>query len=135
MISYSAAALIVKDGNILLVKRASRPFIGYWALSGGHKEDYETFEQCVKREVYEETGLCIKDLRFFGCMRVKNRYGLQFALYYLATLCSYTVINQQTEILDTKFFPLKALPSRIVPFHKQIIRDFMAEQSPSENQS
>lgn len=37
---------------------------GTWSLPGGHLEFGETFEQCAIREIAEETGLEIEDVRF-----------------------------------------------------------------------
>jgi ADP-ribose pyrophosphatase YjhB (NUDIX family) len=37
---------------------------GTWALPGGHLESGESFETCAEREVLEETGLKISDVRF-----------------------------------------------------------------------
>lgn len=37
---------------------------GTWSLPGGHLEFGETFEQCAKREVAEETGQDIEDVEF-----------------------------------------------------------------------
>lgn len=42
---------------------------GEWALPGGHLEFAETFEQCAAREVLEETGLTLQNIRF---ERVEN---------------------------------------------------------------
>lgn len=50
-------ALVVEDGKILLVRRATEPLKGEWSLPGGVVEVGETLEQAVLREVREETGI------------------------------------------------------------------------------
>lgn len=56
---------LMKDDklNVLLIKRQNEPFKDQWALPGGFIEETETLEQCVEREIEEETGLT--GVRFF----------------------------------------------------------------------
>lgn len=56
--------IIVKEDKVLLIKRQGSHGEGTWSLPGGHLEFNESFEDCSKREVMEEVGLNIKDLRF-----------------------------------------------------------------------
>src|SRR3972149_4154901 len=51
---------------ILLIKRDTAPFKGYWALPGGRAEPGETVEQAIVREVKEETGLDVAIVRKIG---------------------------------------------------------------------
>jgi mutator protein MutT len=48
---------VVRDGQLLLVRRASRHGRGNWQLPGGFIEPDETIEQAVVREVQEEAGV------------------------------------------------------------------------------
>ena len=50
-------AYIPYRGKILLNKRTKPPYKGLWALAGGHLEIGETIEECICREVKEETNL------------------------------------------------------------------------------
>ncbi|WP_139795923.1 nucleotide triphosphate diphosphatase NUDT15, partial [Desulfocicer vacuolatum] len=40
------------------------PWAGSWAFPGGHLEFNESVEMCATREVFEETGLSVKNPRF-----------------------------------------------------------------------
>jgi 8-oxo-dGTP diphosphatase len=50
----------IKDGKILLLKRRTEPFNGYWHLIGGHVEENETLKEALRREFKEETNLDVK---------------------------------------------------------------------------
>ena len=55
----------VTDGNrILMTKYANRPFTD-WALVAGFTEIGETLEQTVEREVFEEVGLRVGNVRYY----------------------------------------------------------------------
>jgi ADP-ribose pyrophosphatase len=56
----AAAAVVIKDSKVLLVKRASAPNKGLWAIPGGSVELGETLQQAAEREIREETGLTVK---------------------------------------------------------------------------
>ncbi|UCE80627.1 MAG: NUDIX domain-containing protein [Methanobacteriota archaeon] len=64
--SVTADGLVVKDGKVLLIKRKSDPFKGEYALPGGFLEYGETMEDCVVREVKEETGIVSEIVALFG---------------------------------------------------------------------
>jgi dTMP kinase len=48
--------------EVLITKRGSSPFKGWWALPGGHVEENETVEDGARREAAEETGLKLKKI-------------------------------------------------------------------------
>jgi 8-oxo-dGTP diphosphatase len=56
--------LIYKDGKILLGKRKNSHGEGEYAPPGGHLEHGESFEEGIKREVREETGIEISNIKF-----------------------------------------------------------------------
>ena len=58
------AVIVIKDNRVLLGKRKNAHGADTWAFPGGHLEFMETIEDCAVREVFEETGLRIKNLRF-----------------------------------------------------------------------
>jgi 8-oxo-dGTP diphosphatase len=54
---------MIKDGKVLLGKRLNAHGQGTWAFPGGHLEFGETVVNCAKREVAEETGMKISNIR------------------------------------------------------------------------
>jgi NAD+ diphosphatase len=74
----AATAIIVRierDDKILLVR--ARNFRGvHYGLVAGFLETGESLEQCVAREVREEVGITIKNLRYFGSQPWPYPFGL-----------------------------------------------------------
>jgi len=53
-------AVIVKEGQIVLIKRGKAPRKGEWSLPGGGVELGEKTSEAIEREILEETGLTTK---------------------------------------------------------------------------
>src|SRR3954452_21051435 len=64
LILVAAGALLCNAGGELLLQR--RTDDGLWGIPGGSMELGESAEETVRREVWEETGLHVGDLRLFG---------------------------------------------------------------------
>jgi 8-oxo-dGTP diphosphatase len=55
---------VFKNGKFLMQQRKGSHGAGSWSVPGGHLEFSESFEDTARREVKEETGLEIKNVRF-----------------------------------------------------------------------
>jgi 8-oxo-dGTP diphosphatase len=62
----AVSAAIVRDGHVLVVRRARAPAAGLFTLPGGVVETGETLADAVMREVREETGIAIEPLALAG---------------------------------------------------------------------
>jgi 8-oxo-dGTP diphosphatase len=52
-----AAAVVIHDGRVVLIRRGHAPDAGEWSIPGGAVELGESVEAALRREVREETGL------------------------------------------------------------------------------
>lgn len=62
-----------KEPKVLLIQRGNEPFKGQWAFPGGFMNMSETTEQCAIRELEEETGLKVNEIRQIGAYSKVDR--------------------------------------------------------------
>ena len=62
----AVSAAIVRDGKVLVVRRARPPAHGVYTLPGGVVELGETLVEAVAREIREETGMAIEPVALAG---------------------------------------------------------------------
>lgn len=106
-ISTAIIVLIRKGKEILLVH--ARNFRGtFHGLVAGFLEAGETLEQCVEREVREETGLHIKNIRYFGSQSWPYPSGLMVG--FIADYESGELKLQNDELSSGAFFTRDNLP-------------------------
>ena len=62
----AVSAAILRDGKVLVVRRARKPALGLYTMPGGVVEAGETLFEAAAREVREETSLEIQPLALAG---------------------------------------------------------------------
>jgi 8-oxo-dGTP diphosphatase len=62
----AVSAAIIRDGKILVVRRARKPALNLYTLPGGAVETGETLTDAVRREVREETQLDVEPVALAG---------------------------------------------------------------------
>ncbi len=106
-ISAAIIVRITRGDEILLVR--ARNFKGnFYGLVAGFLETGETLEECVCREVFEETGLKIKNIRYFGNQPWPYPSGQMIG--FTAQYESGTIRLQDEELSSAAFFRYDALP-------------------------
>lgn len=95
------------DGRILLVRsRFSRQ---KWALPGGGVNRNESYEQAAVREVLEEIGLKIHNLRYLGKANSRESYA-KFSVRVFAAHASNCDIKCNFEIMEARWLNMNYLP-------------------------
>ena len=126
----ATAIITFPPDKILLIKRATVPFKGYWALPGGRVESGETVEQTIVREVKEETGLGIAVICKVGEYHEQGvQGGVEYDYYpacFLVKIVGGEITKQESEIEEIKLFSLSELPEVLAIEHAQMIKDFVA---------
>ena len=69
----AVSAAIIRDGKVLIVRRARPPAYGVFTLPGGGVEAGETLREAVIREVKEETSLDVEPVGLAGFREVIGR--------------------------------------------------------------
>lgn len=109
-----AVIVRVQRGNSILMTRAPRFPPGMYGLVAGFLEPGETLEQCVAREVLEETGLIVRDVRYFGSQPWP--FPHQVMVGFTAEYESGDIVVDKTELEEAAWFSRDALPMLPPPF-------------------
>lgn len=119
----SIDAVIVRDKEVLLVKRGIEPYEGYWALPGGYVEWDESTEETVKREVNEETGLHVTGVKLVGVYSSPDRHPKQVInVLYIARVADGDP-KASDDAEEVAWFSVHALPENMAFDHRQEITD------------
>ncbi|MFQ6008813.1 MAG: NUDIX hydrolase [Candidatus Zixiibacteriota bacterium] len=121
----AAGAIIVQNDQVLLVKRAHPPRVGWWCLPAGFLEWNEHPTQTAVREVNEETGLDIRLTSFFDVYTGYDDPRTNAVLIlYLADVIGGT-LRASDDALEVCYFPLDNLPDNIAFIsHRQALADY-----------
>lgn len=107
-ISPAIIVEIYKDGKILLAKHKNRNQDVYTCVAG-FVEPGETLEECVKREVYEETGLIVNNVTYKASQSWP--FPDQLMIAFRADWVSGDIQVQEEELVEALWFAPDNLPS------------------------
>lgn len=120
--------IIIKDGKVLFGKRKGSHGEGSWSFPGGHLEFGEDVFACARREVMEETGVEITNLRnatftndFF------EKEGKHYVtLFVIAEILSGVVeVKEPNKCEGWEWFSWSALPTPLfLPIQNLLMQNF-----------
>ena len=128
--------LVFKDDQILMVKRVVKLLEGgKWGIIGGFAEHDETLIQAVQREVMEETGWQIRDIKLLAINDHPNRPGEDRQNISFVYVCQATKKTGEPdwESDEQRWFDLDNLPPReVIAFdhadYIDLYRRYMADK-------
>jgi NAD+ diphosphatase len=101
--------VLVHDGDRILLTRQPGWPPGRYGLVAGFVEPGETLEQALAREVREETGIGVDDVRYVGSQSWP--FPHQLMVGFTARHAGGEIVVDRTELEDAAWFPVDALPT------------------------
>ena len=106
------------EGKVLLQKRSDT---GDWCVPGGALEPGETYVEAATREVREEVGIEVSDLKLFGLYSGEDRMihypngDNVYSLSVIFTTRNYTgtISDSDSEVLEHRLFSREEIPSEL----------------------
>ena len=126
------ALILNPDGQILLMR--SHKWKDMYVIPGGHIELGERMEDALRREILEETGLAIYDLKFLGHQEFiydeafwKRRHFIFFD-YVCRTRSTQVTLNDEAQE-STWVSPQESLAYPIEPYTRHTIEVYLQRET------
>jgi NAD+ diphosphatase len=107
-LSPAIIVAVTKQDQILLANN-KRFKTGYYSVLAGFVEPGENLEECVAREIREEVGITVKNIRYFGSQPWPFPNSLMVA--FTAEYAAGEIDVDTSEIVDAGWFTGQTLPS------------------------
>jgi len=121
--TVSTTAIVINDDRkVLLLEHVLRPGSG-WALPGGFLNADEQPADGLIREIREETGLDLKNVRAYFA-RADRRH---IEIFFTAEPIGEAIVNSR-EIMDLGWFSFDELPSGMSRHQIRLIAEVLAEK-------
>jgi ADP-ribose pyrophosphatase YjhB (NUDIX family) len=124
----SVAGIVSDRRGRILLQRHRHWIEDVWGLPGGIVKAGEQLEEAFKREVFEETGVNIENIKL---LRVVSGYNLRMEVYFQARLVDNSdepILKLQVEeVLEARFFPLAELPPNLLPAQRNLLEAYKTQ--------
>ena len=112
-VRVGVAAVVLREGRILLGERIGSHGAHTWATPGGHLEMGEGIEECARRETLEETGLVVESFKKLSFTNdIFEKEGKHYVTLFVVASCSSGEprVTEPNKCKQWKWFELDNLP-------------------------
>ena len=106
--TFPAVIVAVIKGNQILLAHSKRFPAKFYSVLAGFVEPGETLEECIHREILEEVGVTVKNIRYFGSQPWPFPNSLMVA--FTADYAGGKISIDGNEIMDAGWFTADNLP-------------------------
>ncbi len=130
----AVAALVIQQGQVLLVQRSNEPQRGLWSLPAGFMDSDEDPAAAAERECLEETGLRVQVTGLLDVIGgLEHPHGAHLLIVYRAQVLG-GALQPADDAAGAAFFSLEHLPPLAFRTTAQVIQQHRATL-PAENSS
>jgi len=116
---FGVKCVIYKGSEVLMIKNTYGR--GWWTFPGGGIKKGESEENAARREVSEEVGLELKNLKLVGKFLSTLEYKKDNITVFSAEPETLTINLQEAEIQEAKWFSMNALPAQMATIAKRAL--------------
>ena len=120
----AAAILLIKDGKVLLVRRANEPARGLWTLPAGFIDAGEDPAEAAQRECLEETGLQVRVTGLLDVLSgLEHPRGAHIVIFYRGEILSGD-LQAWDDVDKAGFFEFDKLPPLAFSTTQKVLQKF-----------
>lgn len=125
--SLGARAILIRDGEILLVKHT---YQSQWYLPGGGLKYGETYEEAIRRELKEELNAAVNKMELFGVYNNTFEGKNDSVTIFLSNDFDVFEKKHNSEVSDVRYFKLDSLPKEVSPGTRRRISEYISKRYP-----
>lgn len=136
IMTVGCGVLITNENDQVLLQKRSDT--GQWCIPGGAMELGESYLETAQREIYEEVGIKVENLKLFGIYSGEERLirypnkDVVYSLGIIFTSDSYTgeISDEDEEVLEHRFFDREQIPKELFSPDARGILDWAEGKEP-----
>ena len=124
-LTLGVRVMLIRDGQVLLIRQT---YMDGWFMPGGGLHKRETPEEAARREVREEVGADLAEIRLLGAYSNFKELKSDHTFVFFSKDFTLSGLHDR-EVAEMHFFPLDALPPGLKLGHRQKLEEYARDPS------